>query len=106
MAQFLPPESSVDEGPPPRRAKRRRRWILRTLAIVVALAAVTTAAAGIYVESLSKNFTLNIQRQQLLPSHPSGSPAPGTETKQSGTTCSWARTAAMQRTPVPAGATA
>ena len=77
MAQFIPPESNLDEGPPPRVAKRSRRWLLRGLAIVIALTAVTAAAAGIYVGSVSKSFTDNVQREKLLPSYPSESASPG-----------------------------
>ena len=84
MAQFIPPESNVDEGPPPRRAKRSRRWLLRGLAVVIALTAVTAAATGIYVGSVSKSFTDNVQREKLLPSYPSESASPGKEAEESG----------------------
>ena len=83
MAQFIPPESNLDEGPPPRRAKRSRRWLLRGLAVVIALIAVTAAAAGIYVGSVSKSFTDNVQREKLLPTYPSESASPGKEAEES-----------------------
>jgi LCP family protein required for cell wall assembly len=83
MAQFFPPESSVGEGTPRRRPNRPKRWLLRGLAVVIALTAVTAAAAGIYVGSVSKSFTDNVQREKLLPSYPSESASPGKKAEES-----------------------
>ena len=78
MAQLSPPDANVDEGRPPRRT-RRRRWLLRSLAVVVALTAVMGAAAGIYVGWVSKSFTGNVQRKELLPNDPPTLSSPGQE---------------------------
>jgi polyisoprenyl-teichoic acid--peptidoglycan teichoic acid transferase len=68
MSMFFPPDSP-DSGKAvePQQRRRGRRWALRGLAILVALIAVVVAAGGIYVGSVSRSFTSNVQREPLLP---------------------------------------
>ncbi len=70
MAIFFSTEPTTPESPPPPARRRVRSWLLRALAVVVAVTVVAAVATGIYVGSVSKSFTSNVQRQKLLPSYP------------------------------------
>lgn len=52
---------------------RRFRWLRRLLAVVSALVVVTLAAGAIYVGSVSRSFSDNISREELMPNEPSSS---------------------------------
>jgi len=69
MSVFFPPESETERPDSNEPASRghRRRWGLRILILVVVVAVVAGSAAGIYAGSVSKSFTSNLQREDLLP---------------------------------------
>jgi LCP family protein required for cell wall assembly len=73
MSMFLSAEPEGD-APRPEPPRRRRRWLLRSLAVVAALALVVVAAGALYVGSVSKSFTSQVQREPLLPPVTSSSP--------------------------------
>jgi LCP family protein required for cell wall assembly len=71
MSLFFPPESeetAAAEPAPPPAPRPRLRWVRRTLAVVAALVVVALIASAIYLGSVSKSFTSNLQRRDLLPS--------------------------------------
>jgi LCP family protein required for cell wall assembly len=94
MSMFLSagPEGEARPPQPPRRA---RRWFLRSLAVVAALVVVVVAAAGIYVGSVSKSFTSQVQREPLLPPATSSSPGGGTDDEPAPEPKSSGKTAAV-----------
>lgn len=88
MSIFFPPDGDPDSddaeptagSEPASSGRRRSRWLVRGLAVVVALVVVTGTAAALYVGSVSRSFTSNLQHGAMLPAE---SPAaqPGSTAK-------------------------
>jgi LCP family protein required for cell wall assembly len=84
MSTLFPPDPTQSEQPTSASRGRGRRWAFRGIAVVVALIAVAVASSAIYVGSVSKSFTNNVQRENLLPGHASGSASPGRQAESDG----------------------
>lgn len=76
MSIFFSDDPDSDEEPPP--PQRRRVWPRRALAVLGVTLVVILAAGALYVGSVSRSFTSNVSRSQLLPPPaPTGDGLPG-----------------------------
>lgn len=67
MSMFFADEPPDDNSPPRPRLRPGFRGLRRLLAVVAALVVVTLAVGAIYVGSVSRSFTDNVSRKELLP---------------------------------------